>query len=89
LRHEESALTCGDLRRVQVSFDEKQKWLWMRRGPIEVIFNSGTSEIRLPAVHSYETLLASGPQVACEASSLRLPAGSVAVLRDLDAPIVS
>jgi maltooligosyltrehalose trehalohydrolase len=89
LRREESTLTCGDLRRVRVSFDEKQKWLWMTRGPIEVVFNAGTSEIRLPAGNGYEAVLASVPEVACEADYLRLPAGSVAVLRDLDAPLVS
>jgi maltooligosyltrehalose trehalohydrolase len=89
LRHEESALTCGDLRRVQVRFDEKQKWMSMARGPIAIIFNAGTSEIRLPLLHRYETVLASVPEVACEADYLRLPAGSVAVLRDLDAPMIS
>jgi maltooligosyltrehalose trehalohydrolase len=89
LRHEESALTCGDLRRVQVRFDEKQKWMSMTRGPIAIIFNAGTSEIRLPLLHRYETVLASVPEVACEADYLRLPAGSVAVLRDLDAPMIS
>jgi maltooligosyltrehalose trehalohydrolase len=89
LRHEESALTCGDLRRVQVRFDEKQKWMSMTRGPIAIIFNADTSEIRLPLLHRYETVLASVPEVACEADYLRLPAGSVAVLRDLDAPMIS
>lgn len=84
LRKKESALTCGELRRVQVSFDEAQKWLWMTRGSIEVVLNAGTSEISLPIVHKYETLLASAQEVACDAERLCLPAGSVAVLRDLD-----
>ncbi len=84
LRREQSALTCGELQRVQVSFDESQKWLWMSRGPIEVVFNAGTSEVSLPVVHHYETLLASAPEVACDLDRVCLPAGSVAILRDLD-----
>lgn len=84
LRREEIALTSGELADVRVSFDERQKWLWMTRGPIHVIFNAGTSEARLPVVQRYEALLVSNVEVACEADYLDLPAGSVAVLRDLD-----
>ena len=84
LRREESALTCGDLAEVRVRFDEKQKWLWMTRSPIEVVINAGTSEVKLPVAHRYRVLLASVPGVVCEGDCLLLPAGSVAVLRDLD-----
>jgi maltooligosyltrehalose trehalohydrolase len=84
LRREEIALTSGKLADVRVSFDERQKWLWMTRGPIHVIFNAGASEVRLPVVQRYEALLVSNVEVACEAEYLDLPAGSVAVLRDLD-----
>jgi maltooligosyltrehalose trehalohydrolase len=84
LRRDESALTCGDLAEVRVRFDEKQKWIWMTRGPIEVVFNAGTSEIKLPVTHRYRALLASVPGVVCEEDCLLLPSGSVAVLRDLD-----
>jgi hypothetical protein len=69
-----------------VRFDEKQKWLWMTRGPIEVAFNAGTSEVKLPVVHAYAVLLDSTSAVGCDKDSLRLPAGSVAVLRNLDVP---
>ena len=84
VRREEIALTSGKLADVRVTFDERQKWLWMTRGPIHVIFNAGTSEVRLPVVRRYEALLVSNVEVACEAEYLDLPAGSVAVLRDLD-----
>ena len=84
LRREEIALTSGKLADVRVSFDERQKWLWMTRGPIHVIFNAGGAEVRLPVVQRYEALLVSNVEVACEAEYLDLPAGSVAVLRDLD-----
>jgi maltooligosyltrehalose trehalohydrolase len=85
LRRAEIALTRSELRRVAVEFDERQKWLRMKHGPIEVAFNAGTSEVRLPVADNYEMVLASTPKVACVGSDLRLPAGSVAVMRDLKA----
>jgi maltooligosyltrehalose trehalohydrolase len=80
LRRQECALTRTELRDVGVRFDEAQKWLWMARGPVEVVFNAGTSEITFPVVHSYETVLASSPEIVCGADHLRLPSRSVAVL---------
>jgi maltooligosyltrehalose trehalohydrolase len=85
LRRAEIALTRAELRRVEVEFDDGEKWLRMRHGPIEVAFNAGTSEVRLPIGDGYEMVLASTPEVACVGSDLRLPAGSVAVMRDLEA----
>jgi maltooligosyltrehalose trehalohydrolase len=84
LRRQECALTRTELGDVGVRFDESQKWLWMTRGPVEVVFNAGTSEITFPVVHSYETLLASSPETVCGADQLSLPSGSVAVLRNRD-----
>jgi maltooligosyltrehalose trehalohydrolase len=81
LRREEAALTCGEFRQLEVNFDETRKWLRMKRGPIEMVFNAGTSEVRLPLAHRYETLLASAPEVACETDLLLLPERSVVVLR--------
>jgi maltooligosyltrehalose trehalohydrolase len=89
LRRQESALTRGDLRDVRVRFDEAQKWLWMGRGPIEVVFNAGTSEITLPIARTYETVLASSPEIVCKGEDLRLPAGSVVILRDPEARFAS
>jgi hypothetical protein len=48
-----------------------------------VVFNAATSEVKLPVVHRYVALLTSAPEVVCERDSLLLPAGSVAVLRQL------
>jgi maltooligosyltrehalose trehalohydrolase len=86
LRHQEPALTCGKLERVQVTFDETKKWLWMSRGPIEVVFNAGNDYLQLPVAHRYEVLLASGPGVSCDAERVCLPGGSAAVLRGLSTP---
>jgi maltooligosyltrehalose trehalohydrolase len=82
LRRQDSAATCTELADVRVSFDEKQKWLWMTRGALEVVFNAGTSELRLPVVRRYEALLVSAAEVTCGENGLRLPAGSVVVLRN-------
>jgi maltooligosyltrehalose trehalohydrolase len=82
LRREEITLTHRELRQVEVEFDEGHKWLRMKHGRLEVAFNAGTSGISLPARDSYEMVLASAPEVVCEAGYLRLPAGSVAVMRD-------
>jgi maltooligosyltrehalose trehalohydrolase len=84
LRRTEIALTRTELRQVQVEFDEGKKWLRMKHGPVEVAFNAGTSEVRLPVGDSYKMVLASTPQVVREGSDLRLPPGSVAVMRGLD-----
>ncbi|MFL6428332.1 MAG: malto-oligosyltrehalose trehalohydrolase [Acidobacteriaceae bacterium] len=83
LRREESALTSRELADVRVRFNEEQKWLWMTRGSIEVAFNAGGSEVRLPVEHRHEVLLASVPEIACAQNSLVLPAASVAVFRNL------
>jgi maltooligosyltrehalose trehalohydrolase len=87
LRREESALTQTELRRVQVSFDEAQKWLRMKRDAIELVFNAGASEVKLPIAPGCEIVLASAPEIVCDAHHLLVPAGSVAILRDIDATL--
>ena len=85
LRREESALTQTELRHLQVSFDETQKWLRMKRDAIEIVFNAGASEVKLPIAPRCEIVLASASEVVCDAQHLRMPAATVAILRDLDA----
>jgi hypothetical protein len=86
VRRRECALTRTELGDVGVRFDEAQQWLWMTRGPVEVVFNAGTAELTFSVVHSYETLLASSSEIVCGTDHLRLPPGSVAVLRNRDVP---
>lgn len=81
LRRREMLLTSGQLRDVDVSFDEAQKWLRMRRGSIEVIFNAGDAEVLLPMADGYEPVLISTPEAAWNPTGVRLPASSVAILR--------
>ena len=84
LRHQESALTCGDLEHLKVAFDEEKKWLRLTRGPIEIVFNCGESDVELAIVQRYEAVLTSSPDVMAEGDRLRLPKDTVAVLRNLD-----
>ncbi len=84
-RREEIAPTRSELRQAAVEFDEGEKWLRMKHGRIEVAFNAGISEVRLAVKYNHELVLASTPEVTCRGSDLRLPAGSVAVMRDLEA----
>jgi maltooligosyltrehalose trehalohydrolase len=81
LRRSESALTCGMLERESVIFSEEQKWLRMRRGTIEVAVNAGSSAIKLPIVRCAEVLMSSAKESCLDGDGLRLPPGSVAVLR--------
>jgi maltooligosyltrehalose trehalohydrolase len=89
LRRQESALIRTELRDVVLRFDEARKWLWMSRGPIEVVFNAGRSQVTLPVTNGYQTLLASSPEITYSADHLCLPAGSVAVLRGRDVSLAS
>jgi maltooligosyltrehalose trehalohydrolase len=82
LRHAEMTFTRSELRHVEVEFDEGQKWLRMKDSSLEVAFNAGTSEVRLPIRESYEIVLASSPDAGCGAGHVHLPAGSVAVVRN-------
>lgn len=81
LRRHEISLTSRELRNVEVSFDEEKKWLRMRRGAIEVMFNAGAAAVMLPVTDPYDAVLVSTTGVTCETSGVRLPEGAVAVLR--------
>jgi maltooligosyltrehalose trehalohydrolase len=74
-------LTSPELRDVRVSFDEAKKWLRMRRGSIEVMFNAGQATVTLPVDGRYDALLLSEKKVACNTDAIDLPSASVAVLR--------
>jgi maltooligosyltrehalose trehalohydrolase len=47
LRRERSSLTEGDLKKTHVTFDEKEKWLSMQRGEIQVVCNFSGAERRI------------------------------------------
>lgn len=77
-------LRDGELSRVRVNYDEKAKWLTMRRGLVEVAINLAQDTQAVPI----STIFSSGSRVVCsegEGWSMRpgliqLPADSVAIL---------
>jgi maltooligosyltrehalose trehalohydrolase len=85
LRRRIPALADGCLEKVEILFDEKERWLLLMRGPVAVACNLSSSprQIQLPACSSPAVLLASDPGVGVEETRVRLAPDSVAVV---DAP---
>ena len=78
LRREVPDLADGRLDRVRTSYDEDGRWLVAERGEVAVACNLGSDEVRLP--WSGRLLAASRSGVDVDASGVRLPPDSVAVL---------
>ena len=81
LRRRTPAFVDGRLDRVHVRFDEKSKWIVVRRNGTVLAANLGSQprEIDLPAADSLKIALASKPQAQLGSGTLRLPPHSVAV----------
>jgi maltooligosyltrehalose trehalohydrolase len=80
LRRERSSLTEGDLKKTHVTFDEKEKWLSMQRGEIQVVCNFSGAERRIAVDPSSWIELASEFSVTLIGDTLTLPPMSVAIL---------
>jgi maltooligosyltrehalose trehalohydrolase len=82
LRDEVPGLSDGRLGRVKVAFDERARWLVVRRGELAVICNLAGSAQRVPASIGLDTrlLLASDDPVRFTSDAVELPTDSVAVL---------
>jgi maltooligosyltrehalose trehalohydrolase len=81
LRRTMPCLNNGEPGNVRVTFDEREKWLRMMRGEIEVVCNLG--EQRGFAIDGQrELLLASRRGVAVKGGAVQLPGDTVAVLRN-------
>lgn len=79
LRHDEPAMADPWLTDLAVDFDEEQRWIVMRRGPIAIACNLGTGEVSVPATG--QLLLGWGDSAAGADGVTRLAGHSVAVLR--------
>jgi maltooligosyltrehalose trehalohydrolase len=79
LRAREPELRGGDLRRVEVAYDEDERWVVITRGTLRVAANLAGAERPVP-VPSGETLLSTGP-ARFEGDRLVLSAESAAVVR--------
>ncbi len=71
----------GKLARVEVTYDEQQRWMVMDRGPISVAVNLG-EQARVVAVRtgSRRLLMASDELIALNANGVELPVDSVAII---------
>jgi maltooligosyltrehalose trehalohydrolase len=80
LRRNHRDLTDSHLDRVQVEFDEEQRWIIVRRGALVVIANVGEEDQVVPAACS-EILLASDADCTLTDGGVRLRAQSAVVAR--------
>ena len=82
LRRTFPALGDGRLDAVRVTYDEEARWLVLRRGPVCVACNLGSTARRVPLPERdvWRLLLASEPDIAPQDDAVTLPSESVAVL---------
>jgi maltooligosyltrehalose trehalohydrolase len=80
LRRNHRDLTDSHLDRVQVEFDEEQRWIIVRRGALVVIANVGEEDQVVPAACS-EILLASDADCTLTDGGVHLQAQSAVVAR--------
>ena len=84
LRRTTPALNDGELRNVNVSFDEERRWLVMNRGgeqfPVKVLCNLGETTTDLPNPDGLPIALASRVGVGAGDGKVTLPPYSLAIL---------
>ncbi|MDQ3569454.1 MAG: malto-oligosyltrehalose trehalohydrolase [Actinomycetota bacterium] len=79
LRRQLPALSDGRLDRVRTSYDERNRWLVVERGPVTTACNLGSGRARLAA--RGRLVLGSVPALASDGDHIELPPDAVAVLR--------
>ncbi len=79
LRHSEPAMADPWLTHLAVDYDEQQRWIVVRRGPIAIACNLGTEVVSVPATG--EVVLGWGDTAAGSDGATRLSGHSVALLR--------
>jgi len=82
LRRRSASLNDGDMRRVEVKFDEKERWLVMNRGQVMVLCNLGDKPAELENPAGLPLILASDTNIFIKDKMVVLPPDSVAVLSD-------
>jgi maltooligosyltrehalose trehalohydrolase len=81
LRRGRPELTDPRLPRVQVEFDEQERWLAVRRGRLRIVANLGPATPRVPLRRTGTQLLAaSGPGVTLDGDVVAMPATTFAVI---------
>jgi maltooligosyltrehalose trehalohydrolase len=81
LRREQPGLRDGRLQDVEVQFDERGRWLWVKRSSVVIACNFGENSQRVPAPAraGANILLESEQNVRIENGGIVLPPSSVAI----------
>jgi maltooligosyltrehalose trehalohydrolase len=82
LRKEIPALSDGRLDQVSIQFDDREKWMVVRRGPIVIAFNLSGSPRTVPLPFAGAIVLSSGSGGNRVNDALHLPPDSVVVVRE-------
>jgi len=80
LRKSRPELSDGDLARVDIDFDEEERWFSMQRGGVVVLFTLDEEGYSAELEEGVELLLASDAAITIEEGQLTLPGVGVAVL---------
>jgi maltooligosyltrehalose trehalohydrolase len=85
-RHREPVLKNGRLDRVHCRYHEDNQWLVVERDTIRVVCNLAphSQAVPLPDQNRFQVVIASADKVQLEDRSVRLPAESVAILKQTD-----
>ncbi len=76
-------LTNGRFDRVEIHFDEEQRWLTMKRGAMRVLCNVSSQARRLPSLEPLEVLLASNADFKRGPDWTELPPESAVIAREI------
>jgi len=73
LRMSQPSLLDGERSHVEVTFDDAQGWLCMKRGPVKMLFNFSDESVSMAAPADGWVLLASDPTSLTENSAFSVP----------------
>ena len=80
LRQSSPDLLDGNLERVEVIFDEDRGWLWMKRGPILLLYNFSENEVAIESIATGPLLITSDATLCIEDRKTLLPPFGFAAL---------
>ncbi|MBV8551537.1 MAG: malto-oligosyltrehalose trehalohydrolase [Acidobacteriaceae bacterium] len=82
LRRSNPSLTNGRMQEVGVRFDERARWLVVRRGEVEVVCNLGSDRQAIPLSSSSKKVLASDADFQLRPGLIELPRDAVAIFTE-------
>jgi maltooligosyltrehalose trehalohydrolase len=81
LRRSSRSLQDGNLRKVEIHFDEQGKWLVMKRGEFEIACNMGSESAKIHLSGHGKIKLSSDPGLELDGDSIDLPPDNVVIVR--------